>query len=447
MSDLKEQKWFACDMVIAWLLAVAAVLLQMATNGRYGYFRDELYYIATSDHLAWGYVDFAPLASLLMRISRVLLGDSLHAIRFLPALASGAEIVLTGLITRELGGRRFAVLLACLSVFLAPVILNNATRFSMNPFEPLFWMGSIYFLLRAMNRNQPELLVWCGAFVGLGLENKHSTAFFLISLTAGLLATQERRWLRSKWFWIAAIVIALLSLPNLIWQYQHDFPTWVDLSNVKKTHKNVELPPLPFLKEQIMMLLPVSVIVWLAGLGFLLFHAQGKRYRVLGVTYLVFLATLMVLHGKDYYLAPIYPMLFAAGGVFWETFIAARSRWRWLKLALPAVLLVAGAVAAPLVVPVLPPERVAAYMEALGLTLTKTESHMSSPLPQHFSDQFGWPEMVAAVAQFYHSLPPEGQAKTGILAGNYGEAGAIDFFGPKYGLPKSVSAHQNYFYW
>jgi hypothetical protein len=446
MSDLKEQKWFACDMVIAWLLAVAAVLLQMATNGRYGYFRDELYYIATSDHLAWGYVDFAPLASLLMRISRVLLGDSLHAIRF-PALANGAEIVLTGLIARELGGRRFAVLLACLSVFLAPVILNNATRFSMSPFEPLFWMGSIYFLLRAMNRNQPELLVWCGAFVGLGLENKHSTAFFLISLTAGLLATQERRWLRSKWFWIAAIVIALLSLPNLIWQYQHDFPTWVDLSNVKKTHKNVELPPLPFLKEQIMMLLPVSVIVWLAGLGFLLFHAQGKRYRVLGVTYLVFLATLMVLHGKDYYLAPIYPMLFAAGGVFWETFIAARSRWRWLKLALPAVLLVAGAVAAPLVVPILPPERVGAYMEALGLTLTKTESHMSSPLPQHFSDQFGWPEMVAAVAQFYHSLPPEGQAKTGILAGNYGEAGAIDFFGPKYGLPKSVSAHQNYFYW
>src|SRR6266849_10494038 len=322
-TNIEERSWFSGDMASAWLMAAAAVLLQMATNGRYGYFRDELYYIATSDHLAWGYVDFAPLASLLLRVSRSVLGDSLHAIRFLPALAQGAEIVLTGLIARELGGRRFAVLLACLSVLMAPVILSNATRFSMNPFEPLFWMGAVYFLLRAINRNQPELLVWCGVLVGLGLENKHSTAFFLISLTAGLLLTPERRWFGSKWFWIAAIVIVLLSLPNLIWQFQHGFPTWVDLSNVKKTHKNVELPPLRFLLQQIMMLLPVSVIVWIAGLGFLLFYTQGKRYRVLGVTYLVFLAIMMALHGKDYYLAPIYPMLFAAGGVFWETFIAA----------------------------------------------------------------------------------------------------------------------------
>src|SRR5271169_1377954 len=167
MTDLKKQSWFSGDMAIAWLLAAVAVALQMALNGRYGYFRDELYYIATSDHLAWGYVDFAPLASLLMRVSRFLFGDSLRAMRFLPALANGAEIVLTGLITRELGGKRFAVLLACLSVLMAPVILNNATRFSMNPFEPLFWMGSICFLLCAMNRNQTELLVWCGVLLGL----------------------------------------------------------------------------------------------------------------------------------------------------------------------------------------------------------------------------------------------------------------------------------------
>ena len=444
---ISQQSRFSGGIAIACLFAAAAVLLQMATNGRYGYFRDELYYIATSDHLAWGYVDFAPLASLLLRVSRFLFGDSLHAIRFLPALANGAEIVLTGLITRELGGKRFAVLLACLSVLMAPVILGNGTRFSMNPFEPLFWMGCVYFLLRAMNRNQPELLAWCGVLVGLGLENKHSTAFFLVSLTAGLLLTPERRWFRSKWLWIAAVIIVLLSLPNLIWQYQHGFPTWVDLSNVKRTHKNVELPPLQFLLQQIMMLSPVSVIVWIAGLGFLLFYTQGKRYRVLGVTYLVFLAIMMALHGKDYYLAPIYPMLFAAGGVFWETFIAAHVKWRWMKVALPALVLVMGVLAVPFVIPVLPPERVGPYMEAFGLKLPKTETHMSSPLPQHFSDEFGWPEMVAAVAQIYHSLPPEEQAKTGILAGNYGEAGAIDFFGPQYGLPKSVSAHQNYFYW
>ncbi len=439
--------WLREDISAAWLVAAVVVLLQMATNGRYGYFRDELYYLAASDHLAWGYVDFAPLAALLLHISRTVLGDSLHAIRFLPALANGAEIILTGLIARELGGKRFAILLASVGVFMAPVILNNSSRFSMNPFEPLFWMGSVYFVLRAINGNRPEMLVWSGVLLGVGLENKHSTAFFIVSFTVGILLSPERKWFRSKWLWIAAGIILLLAVPNLIWQYRHGFPTWIDLSNVKRTHKNVELPPLPFLWQQIMALLPVNAVLWVAGLAYLLFQQQGKRYRLLGVTYLVFLAIMMALHGKDYYLAPIYPMLFAGGGVFWETLADAHSGWRWLKLALPALVLAMGAVAVPLVLPIISPDKVEAYMARLGLQVTKSETHMVSPLPQHFSDEFGWPEMVAAVAQFYQSLPAAEQAKTGILAGNYGEAGAIDFFGRKYGLPKSISAHQNYYFW
>ncbi|MGB6387677.1 MAG: glycosyltransferase family 39 protein [Terriglobales bacterium] len=439
-------EWLSGDIAVAWLLAAAAVLLQMATNGRYGYFRDELYYLALSHHLAWGYVDLAPMSPVLAYIGRALFGESLHAIRLLPALALGTEILITGLITRELGGKRFAVLLACLSVLLAPVILGNATRFSMNPFEPLFWMGSVYFLLRAINLNQPQLLLWSGMLLGLGLENKHSTAFFLISLTIGIIATPERRWFRTKWFWMAAAIIILLSLPNLIWQYQHGFPTWVDLSNVKKIHKNVELPPLSFLKQQIMMLLPLSVIVWIAGLGLLLFHDEGKRYRVLGITYLVFLAIMMALHGKDYYLAPIYPMLFAAGGAFWEKFIAAHSRLRWMKVALLLVTIL-GVIVIPIILPILPPDRIVPYMQALGVGVSRTETHMNSTLPQYFADEFGWPEMVAQVAQVYHAMPAEERAQTAILAGNYGSAGAIDFFGPDYGLPPSISAHQNYYYW
>ncbi len=434
-------------MAVAWLLAVVAVALQMATNGRYGYFRDELYYLALSHHLDWGYVDLAPMSPLVMRISRVLLGDSLHAIRLLPALAIGGQILITGLITRELGGKRFAVLLACLAVLVCPVILNNASRFSMNPFEALFWMGAIYFLLLAINRGRQELLVWTGVLLGLGLENKHSAAFFLIALLAGLLATSERRFFRSKWLWIAAGLIVLLCLPNLIWQYTHGFPTWVDLSNVKKIHKNIELPPLSFLKQQIMMLLPLNALVWIAGLGYLLFHAEGKRYRFLGVTYLGFLAIMMALHGKDYYLTPIYPMLFAAGGVFWQKFIEAHSRLRWVKVALPVVLAVMGVIVFPLVLPILPPNQIARYMNALGVGVSRTETDMRSTLPQHFADEFGWPEMVAKVAEVYDAMPADERAKTAILAGNYGSAGAIDFFGPRYGLPASISTHQNYYYW
>jgi hypothetical protein len=291
------------------------------------------------------------------------------------------------------------------------------------------------------------LLVWSGLLLGLGLENKHSTAFFLIGLTFALLVTKQRRWFRSKWLWIAAAVIVLLCIPNLIWQYRHDFATWVDLSNVKRIHKNVELPPLPFVKQQIMMLLPVNVIVWMAGLGFLLFHSEGKRYRVLAATYGAFLALMMYLHGKDYYLAPIYPMLFAAGGVFWEKLISSHSGLRWIKVALPVVLVILGAVASPIVLPILPPDRLGPYLQRLGIGVTRTETHMTSDLPQHFADEFGWPEMVAQVAAVYNAMPPGERARAGILAGNYGSAGAIDFFGPQYGLPKSISAHQNYYYW
>ncbi len=445
--DSTNLSWFSSDILPAWLLAAVAIAVQMVTNGGYGYFRDELYYLALSHHLDWGYVDLAPLAPFLLHVQTFLFGYSLHAIRFFPALAFALEILITGLIAQELGGKLFAVLLASLSVLVAPVILGNATRFSMNPFEPLFWMGTVYLLLRANNLSRPELLIWVGVLMGLGLENKHSTAFFLIALLAGLLLTSGRRLFRTRWLWMAAGIIFLLSVPNLIWQYRHGFATWVDLSNVRKIHKNVELPPLPFLKQQIMMLLPLSALVWIAGLGFVLFHRDGRRYRVLGTTYLVFLAIMMALHAKDYYLAPIYPMLFAAGGVFWEKFIDLHARLRWAKVAFPIALAMLGTIAAPLVLPILPPAKIAAYMDALGVGLTRTETHMSSELPQHFADEFGWPEMVAQVAQVYNAMPPDERAKTAILAGNYGSAGAIDFFGSRYGLPKSISAHQNYYYW
>jgi 4-amino-4-deoxy-L-arabinose transferase-like glycosyltransferase len=447
MHRVDDQETRANGMQIAWGLAALAVLLQMLTNGRYGYFRDELYYLAASEHLAVGYVDFAPLIAWLTHASRVVFGDSLHAIRLLPALAFGAEVLLTGFITRELGGKRWAVLLGCGSVLLAPVILANAGRLSMNVFEPLFWMGCVYVLLVTVNRQQPKLLLWCGVLLGFGLENKHSTVFFIGALVVGLLASSERRLLANKWFWIAAAIAFAIALPNVVWQYLHHFPTLEDLRNVKAIHKNVELPPLPFLGQQVLMLAPLSALVWIAGVGFLLFYRGGKRYRFLGFTYLVFLAVMMALKGKDYYLAPIYPMLYAAGGVFWEKLTESHARWRWVRVALPVFVLALGLLAVPIVLPILSPEKVVPYMEALGIKLPKTETHIQSLLPQYFADEFGWPEMVETVAGVYNSLPPERRAKTAIFAGNYGGAGAIDFFGPRYGLPKSISAHQNYYYW
>jgi hypothetical protein len=442
-----HEQTHAAESRMAWAIGAIAFLLQMLFNGRYGYFRDELYYLACSNHLAFGYVDLAPLVAWLARASSIAFGDSLHAIRLLPALAFGAEVALTGFITRELGGKRWAIFLACISVLLAPVILGNGTRLAMNPIEPLFWMGCVYVLLLAINRDQPKLLLWYGILLGFGLLNKHSTVFFIAALVVGLLLSAERRLLSSKWFWIAAAIALCIALPNVIWQYLHHFPTLEDLRNVKATHKNLELPPFAFLHQQMAILNPCSVFVWLAGLLYLLLHPCAKRFRFLALTYLVFLTVMMYLKGKDYYLAPIYPMLFAAGAVLWEKVIQTYTPLRWLRHAIPAVIIFAGLLAAPLVLPILPHDKIPAYMNALGVKMSRTENGMVSTLPQHFADEFGWPEMVAKVAEVYNSLPPDQRAKTAILAGNYGGAGAIDLFGPHYGLPKSISAHQNYYYW
>jgi hypothetical protein len=443
-----RHSFLADGMGIAYAFALIGFGMQMLTNARYGYFRDELYFIATSDHLAWGYVDFAPLSSLLLKVSRTLFGTSPHALRFLPALCFAGLIALTGLIARELGGKRFAVFLACGSILLAPAFLGEMTRYSMNGFEPLYWMGCVYVLLIAVRRQRPKLLLWCGVLLGLGIENKHSTIFFIAALVAGLALTEYRVIFRSKWFWAAAGITVLLAMPNFLWQVRHGFPTYVDLSNVKRTHKNIELPPLPFLKQQIMRFNPLSAAVWIAGLGFLLFHREGKRYRVLAATYLVFLAIMMALRAKDYYLSPIYPMLFAAGGVFWESITREHRPLRWTRYALPLIIFSLGIALLPFTLPILPIDKVLPYQARFGGNSSKTEvGQTGAALQQDFSDEIGWPEMVRAVAGVYNSLPPDARAKTGILAGNYGEAGAIDFLGPQYGLPKSISAHQNYYYW
>ena len=210
-AALQEQT-HAAESRLAWTIGAIAFLIQMVFNGRYGYFRDELYFIACSNHLAFGYVDFAPLIAWLTRGFRMVFGDSLHAIRLLPALAFGAEVALTGFITRELGGRRWAIFLACVSVLVAPVILANGTRLAMNPIEPLFWMGCIYVLLLAINRDRPKLLVWCGILLGFGLLNKHSTVFFIAAVVIGLLLSSERRLLFTKWFWLAAAIAFCIAL-------------------------------------------------------------------------------------------------------------------------------------------------------------------------------------------------------------------------------------------
>jgi len=311
----------------------------------------------------------------------------------------------------------------------------------MNAFEPLFWMGAVFVLARILRTGESRLWPWFGVLVGLGLENKHSTLFFGFSVFAALLLTPERRVFRERWVWIAGAIALALFLPNLVWQYRHHFPTLEDLENVRREGKNVVLAPPAFVRQQIFAMHPFFFPVWLAGVFFLL---RAKRWRVLGLTFVVFFAVMAVAHAKDYYVFPIYPMAFAGGAVAIEQWTAERRIWR---PAVIATVIAGGMITLPLSTWMLSPEGYITYQNALGFHPQKAEVHHEGLLPQPIGDQFGWPEMARDVATIYRSLPPDARARTGILAGNYGEAGAINWFGPALGLPRAYSRHQNHWYW
>lgn len=430
------------------VLVATKLALHLFTANRYGYFRDELYFLDLGRHLAWGFVDTAPLIGIYARVA-LLLGGSLVVLRTIAAVAGAAKIALTILLARELGGRRFAQGFAGLCALLAPIFLGIDSIFTMNGFEPLFWMGCLWVLLRILHTGNSRLWLAFGILAGLGLENKHSTLLFGGAVASALVFSPLRRELARPWIWIGLSIAFLLFLPNVLWQMKHNFPTLEDLRNVKESGKNVVLSPFEFVKQQILFLHPALLPVWIAGLGSLLW-GRLSRARVIGVTYLVLLALMILGKAKNYYLAPIYPMLFAAGAVAIEGWLDARS-WSggrlWPKALIAALVVAATAPFVPAILPFLPPDRMLAYQRRVGAAPQKTEVRHEGPLEQRLGDQFGWPELVADVAKIYRSLPPEERAKTGIYASNYGEAGALNLYGPALGLPPPICAHQNHSFW
>jgi len=427
------------------LLALAKSALHFATISNYGYFRDELYYLACADHLAWGYVDHPPFSIAVLAVTRFLLGDSLLAIRLPVVLAGALTVVLTGWLARELGGGRFAQVLAALAFVFMPVALGMASFYSMNALDLLFWLGAVYVLVRIINSGDARLWVAFGAIVGTGMMNKISVGFLVFGLLVGLVLTKQRQLLLSAWFWFGGVIAALLFLPHVIWQIANGFPTLEFMRNASEL-KIQAMPVGAYLGAQVLYTGPAAVPIWVGGLLYLLFARAAAAYRALGIAYLAILALLVSQHGKAYYLAPAYPMLFAAGGVAYER-LSVRGGWRWLRPAMGGLITLVGIVVMPLAVPMLSPESVVRYAAAIGVEVPQEERLRRVALAQHFADRFGWENMVATIARVYQALPPEERQRAAIVAGNYGEAGAIDFFGSRYGLPHAISSHNSYWLW
>jgi len=439
--------WLGGGVGLVLAIAAAKLLLHLATASRYGYFGDELYFLACGEHLDWGYVDQPPAIGLLAWLVRHTLGTSLLAIRIAPALAGAGLVVLTGLLAREMGGGRFAMGLSAVASGLAFVYVVLSYLFTMNAFEPLFWTGCAYLVIRIVKTGDQRLWLGFGLLAGFGLQNKYSMAVYAFGLVVGVLLSPERRAFAKPWIWLGGLLALLVFLPNVLWNVRHGWPFFELMRNIRASGRDVPLGPVEYVAHQVLIMNPASLPVWAAGLGWLLLSRRGRPFRPVGWAFLVTLATLVITKGKDYYLAPAFATLFAAGAVGIEGFTAGgrRGLWRSGLLALQAVMLFV----LPLVLPILPPDRLIAYQEWLGFTVPASEkAHARAALPHHFAWQFGWDEMVAAVAAAYHAMPAEEQARVAIIGNNYGDSGAIDLLGSRYGLPlKALGTHQSYWLW
>ncbi len=424
----------------SWIAAGYA-LLHLVCLTRYGVFRDELYYVACGEHLAWGYVDHPPLVAFLARAVCELAGESLVALRALSVALGAGTILLAAALARRLGGGRWAQALAALAVAAAPHFFFVFHTFSMNPAEVFLWTAGAYLVVSALQEPSPRTWILLGIATGLGLLAKISMGVYGLGLAVGLLAGRARGVLRSPWPWIAAMIAGLLFLPHVLWQIEHGWPTREFVANAQR-EKIVAFAVPDHLKTVALMMNPVALPISLAGLWAAL---RGDRERrLIGCAFLVTLLVFLWQRSKPYYATSAFPPLFALGAVELERWT---SRQRVVRALLPALLAAGGLALAPFALPVLPVERFLAYQEALGLRPRNQERLETGELPQHFADMFGWDELAREVSRVYLALPEEERPTARVWAGNYGEAGAIDFYRDELALPPVVCPHNNYWHW
>ena len=434
------------DAMVVLFFAATNLLLHLICIDGYGYFRDELYYISCSNHLAFGYVDHPALAMVVLRGIRFLFGDSLPALRLLPVISASLLVVGTGLLAKELGGKRFSLALSCAA---ASGVIGNLFLFhnySMNSLDHLFWMACFLLLVKILKGGNPRLWLLFGAVAGLGLQNKISLLFLLLGTALCLLLLPELRvHLKSPILWIGGLLALLIFLPYILWNFAHQWPLLEFMRNAG-ANKIAVLPPLVFLREQILYNNPNTLLIWTAGLGYFLFHPQGKRFRLFGLIYLLTYLIFNLQNSKTYYLAPAYPVLFAGGAVFWERLLQ-KGRLRIFRPLMVGAIWISTLLLSPLVLPLLPVEKYIVFAKTLGFQQEPSENHRMGPLPQTFADMFGWRETTAKVVAVYRSLPEGDRTRCLIYGDNYGVAGALDFFGREAKLPPVFSGHNNHYFW
>ena len=406
-------------------IALAVLALHLATNGLYDFQRDELYYLDSARHLAWGFVDYPSLTPAIARLSLLIFGPSVWGLRLWPSLAGAIMVVLTAQIAGELGGGPTARILAAIGAAASPVLLGANWLFETVTFDQLTWLVCIWLVARIVRTGDRLLWLALGAAAGIALETKYTIVALIAGLTVGIAVTPLRRHLRTSWPWLGLAVAHLIFLPNLIWQIANGWPS-VEFTLTHHAAQSGDFGPLTFLSDQLALIGPLAIPVCLAGWYWLL----SGRGRALGVAALVaFVIFLFV--GKGYYIGPIQPLLLAGGACVVELW--TRRRRRWLPATTAVALLLQALLLLPIALPVFPES----VMARSALPSIRTDC----------ADTVGWHDLVAEVAAAYKRIPTNARSSTVILTDDYGEAGAINTYGPPLGLPTAVSGELTYFFW
>jgi 4-amino-4-deoxy-L-arabinose transferase-like glycosyltransferase len=440
-TDRSDRPRFATILVLS--LAVAAFVVLMVTASRYGYHRDELYFLEASKHLAWGYVDQPPFSVALVALARVLFGSSLVGMRLFPALAEVACVILTALLVRELGGGRMPQILAALAEAVGPLLIAGHLA-GPTIYDLVAAAGISFLIIRVLRTGEPKRWLLVGLVAGVALLNKETVVFLVGALAIGLALNRQANVLRDPWLWFGVAIALAIWSPTLIWEGQHGWPTIEMWRNLQQEHAGFGAAA-KYLPIQILLPGWWALPLWLGGLVALLREPRFGSFRAFAFAYLFLLmAFWLIVPDRPYYLAGLYPVLLAAGAVLAEDVVRGARRflserpprrrlvWRSWGAGLTWVA-ATGVLFLPMALPVLPASAVA--------TIPVLQ------LNDNLGEQIGWPRLVGQIAGVYRSLPLTERGTAVILTSNYGEAGAVDRFGPALGLPPAFSGHNNYWWW
>jgi hypothetical protein len=446
MNIIKIRETLREEISIPNIAALCFLVMTLLTAGRYGFYGDELYYIACSKHLDFGYVDHPPLVALLTFIERSVFGETKFGLRFLSGVAGAVTVLFSTKIAGTLGGGKLARSLAALSICFAVAFPAMSSFFSMNPVDITLCTVFIYLLSRTIAAPSPEKWIALGVLFGAGLLNKYTFLVLGFSVLFSLIITKRWGVLKSPWMYVGGMISIVMFLPHVMWQIQNGWPTLEFMHNATE-FKNLSLSPFAFLLQLTISLNPFMLPLWLFGLSYLFLGKETKEFRYLGWIAVAFLLVYLVQNSKTYYVFPIFPLLLSSGAVAIERF-SQNYRVGWPKWVMGLAMVISGTVLMPLAIPILPVPQFVSYAKSLGLwNLIRMEKGEGDVMPIHFVYRLGWEELVDSVSTAYNALPQNEKGECAILASWYGIAGAIDHFGPEHGLPNAICPRNNYWMW